>query len=108
MRMRCKQDLQQEEFEELEKAILYGDAMDAQILGNIKRFPQNFHIGMIPDMTNFAKADVDTDAQLSCACSKGNLILNSGSNSAAMHSWQELGEGIYGPLHAEGLCFELE
>ena len=38
--------------------------MDAQILGIIKGFPQEFHIGMIPDMrTNFAKADVGTDAQ---------------------------------------------
>ena len=57
MRMCCKQVLKQEEFEELEKAILYNDAMDAQILGIIKRFPKNFHIGMIPDMrTNFAKS----------------------------------------------------
>ena len=32
--------------------------------------PEHFHIGMIQDMTNFAKADVDTDAQLSCSCSK--------------------------------------
>ena len=40
MRMRCKEDLQQEEFEELKKAVLYGDAMDAQILGIIKRFPK--------------------------------------------------------------------
>ena len=65
MRICCKQDLKQEEFEELEKAILYGDAIDAQILGIIKRFPkQYFHIGMIPDMrNNFANADVDTDAQ---------------------------------------------
>jgi hypothetical protein len=43
MRMCCKEDLQQEEFEELEKAILYGDAMDAQILGIIKRFPKKKH-----------------------------------------------------------------
>ena len=65
MGMSCKQYLKQEEFEELEKAILYGDEMDAQILGIIKRLPKhNFHIGMILDMrTNSAKADVDTDAQ---------------------------------------------
>ena len=50
---------------------------------------------MIPDLTNFAKADVDTDAQLDGACSKGNLILNSGRNSAARHSWQEFGDAIY-------------
>ena len=64
MRMCCKQDLKQEEFEELEKAILYGDAMDAQTFGIINRFPKHFHIGMVPDMrTNFAIGDVDTDAQ---------------------------------------------
>ena len=34
MRLRCDQDLRQEEFEELEKAILYDDATDAQILGD--------------------------------------------------------------------------
>jgi len=62
--------------------------MDAQILGIIKRFPKNFHIGMIPDMrTNFAKADVDTDAQEQIEAEhakwqaelrvfKGNLILD--------------------------------
>ena len=88
MRMCCKQDLKQEEFEELEKSILYGDAMDAQILGIIKRFPKSFHIGMIPDMrTNFAKADVDAEAQEQIEAEhakwqaelrlfKGNLILD--------------------------------
>ena len=44
--------------------------MDAQIMGISGHFPKHVHISMIPDMTNFAKADVDTDAQLSCACSK--------------------------------------
>ena len=84
----CKPDLKQEEFEKLEQAILYGDAMDAHILGIIKRFPQNFHIGMIPDMrTNCAKANVDTDAQehiegehakwqAELRLFKGNLILD--------------------------------
>ena len=32
MRACCEADLPKEEFDELEKAILYGDAMDAQIL----------------------------------------------------------------------------
>ena len=60
----CQADLSGEDFEELEKAILYGDAMDSQIMGVIKRFPKSFHIGMIPDMrTNFAQADVDAEAQ---------------------------------------------
>ena len=46
------------------KAQMYGDAMGAQILGIIKRFPHKFQIGMVPDTrTNFAKADADTDAQ---------------------------------------------
>ena len=62
--------------------------MDAQILGIIRRFPKIFHIGMIPDMrTNFAKADVDAEAQEQIEAEhakwqaelrllKGNLILD--------------------------------
>ena len=54
----CERDLPKEEFEELEKAIRYGDAMDSQIMGMIKRYPKNFHIGMIPDMkTTFQAPD---------------------------------------------------
>ena len=71
--------------------------MDAHILGISRHFPKHVHISMIPDMTSFAKAYVDTDAQLSCACSKGNLILNSGINAAARHSWQEPAEAIDRP-----------
>ncbi len=70
MTMGCKQDLEQAYLEELEKAILFGKAMDAHIFGISKHFPKHVHISMIPDMTNFANAEVDTDAQLSCACSK--------------------------------------
>ena len=64
MRACCEADLTKEEFDELEKAILYGDAMDAQILKVISRFPKSFHIGMIPDMrTNIAEVDENTVAQ---------------------------------------------
>ena len=38
MRMCCKEDLPQEAFEELEKAVLYGDAMGARILGIMQHF----------------------------------------------------------------------
>ena len=88
MRACCQADLPQAEFEELEKAVLYGDAMDNQILGIIKRFPKSFHIGMIPDMrTNFAQADLDAEAQEQIEAEhakwqaelrlfKGNLILD--------------------------------
>ena len=52
-----------------------------------KHFHKHVHINMIPDMTNFAKADVDTDAQEHIEAEhakwqdelrlfKGNLILN--------------------------------
>ena len=37
------------EYEALEKAILHGDSMDAQILLVAMRFPNIFHVGMIPD-----------------------------------------------------------
>ena len=64
MRACCEKDLPKQDFEELEKAILFGDAMDSQILGVIKRFPKTFHIGMIPDMrTNFAEKGEDDIAQ---------------------------------------------
>ena len=43
-------DLKQEYFEELEKAILHGDAMGAQIIACLKRYPKCFHIGMLPDI----------------------------------------------------------
>ena len=49
------------------KAILFGDAMDSQIITIIKRFPKFFHVGMIPDlMTTFANNTVDqaTQAQI--------------------------------------------
>ena len=46
----CLADLPRQDFEELEAAILYGDAMDSQIMSVISRFPKNFLIGMITDM----------------------------------------------------------
>ena len=81
-------DLSREEFEELEKAILFGDAMDSQILGVIMRFPTSFHVGMIPDMrTNFATAEVDAETveqieaeqakwEAELRLFKGNLMLD--------------------------------
>ena len=45
----CEQDMPKTEFEALEKAILQGYSMDAQILLVAKRFPKTFHVGMIPD-----------------------------------------------------------
>ena len=51
----CQADLPAQDCEELEAAILSGDAMDSQVMSVIKRFPNNFNIGMVPDMeTNFA------------------------------------------------------
>lgn len=61
----CMQDLPKEEFDELKKAVLFGDAMDAQILSIIKRYPKHFHIGMIPDMkTSFKSSAVDEALQV--------------------------------------------
>ncbi len=63
IRQCCEVDLSKEDFQELEKAILFGDAMDSQIKGILKRFPKHFHIGMIPDMmTNFAANSSMDDA----------------------------------------------
>ena len=50
MRRCCENDLPKKEFQELEKAILSGDSMDAQIMLVSKRFPKLFHVGMIPDL----------------------------------------------------------
>ena len=61
---------------------------ESSSIGIIKRCPEHFHIGLVPDMrTNFAKADVDTDAQANNEAEhakwqaalrlfKGNLILD--------------------------------
>ena len=57
MRRCCEQDLPKKEFEELEKAILSGDSMDALILLVAKRFPKLFHVGMIPDFRKEIQAD---------------------------------------------------
>ena len=57
---------------------MFGKAVDAQILGISKHFPKYVHIIMVPDMANCAKADVDTDAQLSLRLFTGSLILNRG------------------------------
>ena len=45
----CLEDLP-DDFEEMEKAVLYGDALDDQILGVLKRFPPMFNVGMLPDI----------------------------------------------------------
>ena len=50
LRACCQADLPKEDFEELEKAIKFGDAMDSQIMSVVGRFPKNFNIGMIPDL----------------------------------------------------------
>ena len=64
MRACCQADLPAQDFEELEQAILFGDAMDSQIMSVINRFPKNFNIGMIPDMkTQFATNADDEVAQ---------------------------------------------
>ena len=60
----CKADLPPDDCEEVERAILFGDAMDSQIITIIKRFPKFFHVGMIPDMmTTFAKNTSDQATQ---------------------------------------------
>ena len=46
----AKADLTPKDYDELRNAVLYGDAMDRQILDAVKRFPQVWHIAMIPDV----------------------------------------------------------
>ena len=43
----AKADLTPKDYNELRNAVLYGDAMDKQILDATKRFPQVWHIAMI-------------------------------------------------------------
>ena len=43
-------------YDEFEKAVLGGDAMDAQLLGVLERWPAVLHIAMIPDI----KAQLET------------------------------------------------
>ena len=46
----CMRDLDAADYAEIEKAILYGDAMDAQIMRICTRWPKVFHVGMLPDI----------------------------------------------------------
>ena len=64
------EDLQQEDFEELEKAILHGDAMDAQIITCLKRYPKRFHIGMLPDVRTAGALNDDLMAMKELAAEK--------------------------------------
>ena len=63
-------DLKQEDFEELEKAILHGDAMDAQIIACLKRYPKRFHIGMLPDIQTAGALNDDLMAVQELAAEK--------------------------------------
>jgi len=61
----CRADLSVADFEEMEKAVLYGDAMDAQIVAVLKRWPKVFHVGMIPDIkTELSQTTSSVDKEL--------------------------------------------
>ena len=52
----CMRDLDAADYLEMEKAILYGDAMDAQIMRICTRWPKVFHVGMLPDIASELRA----------------------------------------------------
>ena len=54
----CQEDLP-DDVEEIEKSVLYGDAMDDQILGVLRRFSPSFNVGMLPDI----RAEFDSSPQ---------------------------------------------
>ena len=57
----CMVDLPKQDFEEIAQAVLFGDAIDTQILSIAKRFPQSFHVGMIPDLRVSGAMAVEQD-----------------------------------------------
>lgn len=54
-------DLPKQDFEEIAQAVLFGDAIDTQILSIAKRFPQSFHVGMIPELMVSGAMAVEQD-----------------------------------------------
>jgi hypothetical protein len=62
----AQQDLSEEDFKELEAAVLYGDAMDSHIKKALDRFPVNWNMSMLPDLKAGMPEDciVDTETLL--------------------------------------------
>ena len=54
-------DLASEDYAEFEKAILFGDALDEQIVSCLRRRPRIFHTGMIPDVRGTLTHSVDDE-----------------------------------------------
>ena len=105
----CKADLPEHEFNELEKAVLFGDAMDTQTLNIIKRYPQTFHIGMIPDMrTSFTVAEVDGTVKEQCEADnakwEAELRLFKGSRAVDQRLLQNTEVGELGPACYPGVA----
>jgi hypothetical protein len=59
----AQQDLSPEDFKELEDAVLYGDAMDGQIIKALERFPLRWNMAMLPDLKRGMPDEVLLDSE---------------------------------------------
>ena len=50
----ARASLKPADYEELEKAVLYGDAMDQQMTRALSAFPKTFHMAMLPDCSELS------------------------------------------------------
>ena len=56
-------DLSEEDFKELEAAVLYGDAMDSQVIKALQRFPVKWNMSMLPDLKAGMPDDLVDDSE---------------------------------------------
>ena len=68
----CKVDLPNQDFEEIEKAVLFGDALDKQILTISQRCPHSFTVNMIPELRVSGSMAVDEDTDVTEAIAAEN------------------------------------
>lgn len=77
----AKADLSPGDFDELERAVLYGSAMGHQILDALAGYPKTFHLAMLPDLkANFQERMEETKEEMEKANNALIRQTNSGGN----------------------------
>ena len=68
----CQKDLTPADYEDIEKAVLFGDALDKQILTIAQRCPHSFTVNMIPELRVSGSMAVDEDTDVTEAIAAEN------------------------------------